>query len=142
MSNSNEKPIETSLNSDQPVVIYDGKCKFCTHQIENLKRLGGRKRLQFISLHAPEVGQRFPNLTYDQMMEEMWVVAPDGRQFGGADALRYLSSQLPLLWPVAPILHFPGTRQLWRWAYKIVAKRRYKIAGKNCDEGGTCSLHR
>lgn len=131
-----------ALETAQATVIYDGLCKFCTGQIDNLRRIGGNKKLRFVSLHDPEVAKNYPDLTYDQMMEQMWVIAPDGRRFGGADALRYLSTYLPLLWPIAPFLHIPGTRGLWRWAYKQIAKRRYKIAGKNCDDGGTCSLHR
>jgi predicted DCC family thiol-disulfide oxidoreductase YuxK len=123
-----------------PMVIYDGQCNFCIAQINNLKRLDLRRTLQFVSLHDPLVARACPDLTYEQLMEEMWVVTPDGAKFGGADALRYLSRKLPLLWPLAPLLHIPGSRPIWVWMYRKVAQRRYAIAGKNCNEG-TCSLH-
>jgi predicted DCC family thiol-disulfide oxidoreductase YuxK len=93
-------------------------------------------------LHDPSVAVDYPDLSYEMLMEQMWVVAPDSRRFGGADALRYLSRRLPLLWPIAPVLHIPFSMPLWRWLYRQIAKRRYRIAGKNCDEGGSCSLHR
>jgi predicted DCC family thiol-disulfide oxidoreductase YuxK len=121
-------------------VLYDGRCKFCIGQIAHLRRLDRRGFLEFVSLHSPEVSVRYPDLTYEQLMEQMWVVAPEGTQFGGADALRYLSLHLPLLWPLVPFLYFPFSRPVWAWLYRLVAARRYRLAGVECDEG-TCSLH-
>ena len=125
----------------QIVVLYDGQCNFCTSQVKNLERLDGKGRLRFVSLHDPVVGRDYPDLSFQQLMDQMWVVAYDGRKFGGADAIRYLSRQLPMLWPLAPLMYIPGTMPIWRYLYRQIAKRRYKIAGRNCDEGGTCSLH-
>lgn len=135
-----ELPDPDSL-SDSDVVIYDGQCEFCRSQVNNLRRLDwGGHRLSFISLHDPRVAQRYPDLTYQQLMEQMFVIDPSDRRHGGADAVRYLSRRLPLLWIAAPILHIPGTARLWRWMYRQVAKRRYKIAGKTCDDDA-CSVH-
>ena len=73
-------------------------------------------------------------------MEQMYVVDQAGRRHGGADAVRYLTRRLPTLWLAAPLLHLPGTARLWRWLYQQVAKRRYKLAGKSCDDD-SCSVH-
>ena len=127
--------------TDADVVIYDGQCNFCRSQVRNLKRLDwGGRRLAFLSLHDPRVGERYPDLTMDQLMEQMYVVDQSGNRHAGADAVRYLSRRLPSLWVAAPILHLPGTAGLWRWLYCQVAKRRYKLAGKNC-ENDACSVH-
>jgi predicted DCC family thiol-disulfide oxidoreductase YuxK len=123
------------------VVIFDGDCNFCRSQVRNLSRLDwGGNRLSFISLHDPRVAERYPDLSHDQLMEQMYVIDRKGRRHGGADAVRYLSRRLPLLWIVAPILHIPGTARLWRWLYQQVAKRRYKLAGKDCKDD-VCSVH-
>lgn len=137
---------------DRDVVIFDGQCNFCIGQVSNLRhldRLG--RRLSFLSLHDPRVAAWYPELTHDDLMQQMYVI--DGRHevyqpahaHGGGDAIRYLSRRLPLLWPVMPLLHVPGTAGLIRWAYKQVAKRRYQIAGKRgdgpvCDSDG-CAVH-
>jgi predicted DCC family thiol-disulfide oxidoreductase YuxK len=126
----------------QDLVIYDGHCNFCCRQIDHLRRLDGRNRLRFISLHDPEVATNYPDLSFEQLMEQMWLIPAEGGRCGGADALRYLSRRLPVLWPLAPLMHLPGAMPLWRYLYKQIAKRRYRIAGRNCEEGGTCSLHR
>jgi len=125
----------------QDVVLYDGHCRFCTRQIETLRRLDGKNRLRFLSLHDSSVATDYPDLSFDQMMAEMWVISIGGVRYGGANALRYLSRRLPILWPVSPWLHFPGSMPFWSWLYRQVAKRRYRIAGRTCDDG-TCSLHR
>lgn len=132
------------------VVIYDGRCVFCQGQVKNLRRFDGRNRLAFISLHDPWVLEQFPDLTHEQMMDQMYLVpATDtgysNQRFGGAAAIRYLTRRLPKLWILAPLLHIPFSLPLWQWGYRQVAKRRYQIAGKQgdsqCDEGGTCHLH-
>jgi len=123
------------------VVVYDGDCRFCTMGVVRLRQLDRfGPRLSFISLHDERVTQRYPDLSHDDLMKEMYVIDTDGNRHGGADAVRYLSRRLPLLWMVAPVLHIPGTAGLWRWLYRQVAKRRYKIAGKKC-ENDTCSIH-
>ena len=86
------------------VVIYDGKCVFCLGQVRNLKKYDGEGRLAFMSLHDPAVADRYPDLTYDQMMEQMYVVSQSGEKYGGALAIRYLSRQLPKLWWAKPCL--------------------------------------
>ncbi|TWU06343.1 thiol-disulfide oxidoreductase DCC family protein [Stieleria varia] len=128
-------------NPDADVVLFDGHCNFCRAGVESLSRLDwGGKRLAFLSLHDGRVAERYPDLTFDQLMEQMYVIDGADRRHGGADAVRYLTRRLPLLWLAAPIMHLPGSAGLWRWLYHQVAKRRYKIAGKSCDNG-TCQVH-
>jgi len=128
---------------DADVVIFDGKCVFCTGQVRNLLKLDGKGRLAFMSLHDPEVERQFPELTYDQMMKQMYVVDSAGNHHGGARAVRYLSRRLPKLWILAPLTHIPFTLPIQQWVYDQVAKRRYKIAnrdGMECDDGA-CAIH-
>jgi predicted DCC family thiol-disulfide oxidoreductase YuxK len=130
---------------DADVVIYDGNCQFCRRQVERLAWLDGGNRLAFVSLHDPVVGQRFPDLTHDQMMQQMYVVDQAGHQYGGAAAIRYLSRRLPRMWVLAPLLHIPGTMPIWRWAYQNIAVRRYRWnqspADQACEEDGACKIH-
>ena len=125
------------------IVVYDGHCKFCTGQVQNLARWDTRHRLAYLSLHDPEVARRFPDLTHEQLMEQMYVVDHRGRRHGGAAAFRYLTTRLPRLYLLAPILHIPCTLPLWQWGYKQVAKRRYLLMGKTADacDDDACQVH-
>ena len=100
----------------------------------------GNNRLAFLSLHDPEVQRYASNLTHDQMMEQMYVVDPQGRQYGGAAAFRYLSCRLPRLWTLAPLMHIPLSLPVWQWLYRQVAKRRYRWNQSAC-ENGSCKIH-
>ncbi|MGV3484428.1 MAG: thiol-disulfide oxidoreductase DCC family protein [Planctomycetaceae bacterium] len=125
------------------VVIYDGECNFCKAQVSRLRMLDRwGHRLSYLSLHDPRVAERYPHLTHAQLMEQMYVVDRSGRAMGGSDAVRYLSRRMPLLWPLMPILHLPGTAALWRWGYQQIAKRRYLLGGRSqeCAEDA-CSVH-
>jgi len=130
-------------NPTADVVIYDGDCRFCTGQVERLARLDGTgKRLAFISLHDPEVARRWPDLTHEMLMEQMYVVDRQGNRYGGAAAFRYLTRRLPWLWILAPLMHVPFTLPLWQWGYGQVARRRYQLLGKtNGCENDACRIH-
>lgn len=138
------KPLPTPRERPQAdIVVYDGNCRFCTSQVENLRRWDTKDRLAYLSLHDPEVATRFPDLTYDRLMEEMVVVDQQGNRHGGAAAFRYLTTRLPRLYPLAPLMHIPFTLPLWQWGYRQVAKRRYRIAGKTGQscENEACEVH-
>ncbi|WP_164100770.1 thiol-disulfide oxidoreductase DCC family protein [Candidatus Laterigemmans baculatus] len=138
---------ELDSHPDADVVIYDGQCQFCRAQVERLagfdrlgRRFGGPPRLTFISLHDPRVRQRYPELTFEMLMQQMYVVDRFGGRHGGADAVRYLSRRLKVLWPLVPILHVPFSAHLWRWLYAQVARQRYRWNKPNCD-GDACEVH-
>ena len=140
MIQQNELP-DPDEYPDADVVIFDGQCNFCKSQMRTLQRLNCcGNRLTYISLHDPRVAEKYPDLTHEMMMEQMYVVDRAGIRHGGSDAVRYLTRRLPTLWLAAPLLHLPGTARLWRWLYQQVAKRRYKLAGKSCDDDA-CSVH-
>jgi len=124
------------------VVIYDGQCKFCRANVAIFARLDRAGRLSFLSLHDEQVYRRWPDLTHEQLMQEMVIVDRHGRRHVGAAAIRYLSLRVPLMWPLAPLLHIPGSMPLWRWLYRQVATRRYLIGGRRveCDED-VCKTH-
>jgi predicted DCC family thiol-disulfide oxidoreductase YuxK len=124
---------------DRDTVLYDGQCRFCRGQIAILRRFDPTGRLRFVSLHDPVVASEFPELSPDDLSREMHVVETTGRSRAGAEAVRYLSRRLPLLWPLAVPLHVPGSLPVWRWLYGVVARNRYRIAGR-CDDG-TCRVH-
>jgi predicted DCC family thiol-disulfide oxidoreductase YuxK len=123
------------------VVIFDGNCRICTAQIRKLAWWDCQGKLAYLSLHDPEVARRYPDLTHDMLMAQMYVVDRQGRRYGGAAAIRYLSRRLRRLWWLAPVLHFPGSLPLWQWLYQQVAKRRYRFGTVQECDGDACRLH-
>jgi predicted DCC family thiol-disulfide oxidoreductase YuxK len=131
-------PIQTATHPDRDTVLYDGQCRFCRNQAAWLRRFDLCGDLRFMSLHDDSARNEFPELSREQLLEQMYVVDTSGRARGGAEAVRYLSRRLPLLWPLAVPLHVPGSLCLWSGLYGFVARHRYRLAGR-CDEG-TCRI--
>ena len=130
--------IITASRPGHDTVLFDGRCRFCRGQIALVRRLDLGRALRFVSLHDAEAGRDFPELSREELERQMYVVDTGGRARGGAEAVRYLSRRLPLLWPLALPLHVPGSLPLWKAVYRFVARHRYGIAG-TCDEG-TCRV--
>ncbi len=137
-------PVSLPSPADRPeadILIFDGECRFCRAQIRRLHAIDTRGRLAFLSLHDPETSRRWPELTYDELMDHMYLVDGSGGQHAGAAAFRYLSRKLPLLWWLAPLMHIPGSLPLWQFIYRQVARIRYRFGRvEECDKG-SCSLH-
>ncbi len=126
---------------DASIVIYDGQCRFCRAQVERLHRLDTRGTLAFLSLHDPAVMRRWPDLSHDDLMQQMYVIDPQGGRHAGAESLRYLSRRLPRLRWLSPLLGIPFSMPLWRFLYRHVARRRYWFGRVQTCEDGACSLH-
>jgi predicted DCC family thiol-disulfide oxidoreductase YuxK len=131
--------IATAVKPERDTVIYDGQCRFCQGQIGMLRRLDLGRSLTFLSLHDADVSRNFPELSPDELMARMYVIDRRGVARGGAEAVRYLSRRLPVLWPLALPLHVPGSLPLWNRLYAWIARHRYTIAG-TCDTHGSCRL--
>lgn len=123
------------------VVIFDGHCRFCTGQVRRLARWDGGGRLAFLSLHDARVARDYPDLTHEQLMQEMVVVDRTGERHGGAAAFRFLTRCLPTLWLAAPLLHIPFSLPLWSFLYRQVAQRRYAMGKTEACDDGACEVH-
>lgn len=133
--------VTISVPPRRDTVLYDGACRFCIGQVGLLRRFDLGRRFDFRSCHEHSVATDFPELSRDELLSQMYVVDTAGGARGGADAVRYLSRKLPPLWPLALLLHIPGTMPLWASCYRFIARNRYRIAGtaNDCDSG-TCKL--
>ncbi len=125
---------------DADVVVYDGDCRICTAQVSKLPWWDCQGKLAYLSLHDPQVQARWPDLSHERLMQEMCIIDHTGKRHWGPEAFKYLTRRLRRLWWGAPLLHFPGSMLLWRPLYRWVAKNRYRLSGRSCEEG-TCSLH-
>jgi predicted DCC family thiol-disulfide oxidoreductase YuxK len=138
-----ERPLPTPAERpDTDVVIYDGNCRMCSAQVRKLAWWDCQHRLAYLSLHDPEVARRYPDLSHDALMKEIYIVDRHGVRHRGAEAFRYLSRRLRRLWWLAPLLHIPGSLPIWQWLYQQVAKRRYRFGRTEQCDNDACEIHR
>lgn len=110
-------------------VLFDGECALCRKSAALLGRLDWLGRLNCQNARDLErLPACEPPLEPAQLLEEMHVVTADRRLvLHGFAALRWLAWRLPLLWPVAPFLLFPGIPALGQRTYLWLARRRYAL---------------
>ncbi len=123
----------------RPVLVYDGRCRFCIRQVRRLeRRLGGRVRLE--SFRDPAVIERHPGLTAAACEQGMQLVLPDGRILSGARAGAELLRLRPLLAPLGWLYYVPGVRQLADALYAVVVRNRFRLGGDVCADDA-CRVH-
>jgi predicted DCC family thiol-disulfide oxidoreductase YuxK len=123
-------PLRFRLASAQPwTVVYDGLCPLCIRSAVILDYLDLRRQLRFVDLEhewATAVAIA-PTLTAERARAAIHLVSPDGQVYSGFTAFRALSRQLPLLWPVLPLLYAPLSGRVGPRLYRLVAASRGRV---------------
>ncbi len=135
---TDQADVTLAPETDGPLVIYDGRCRFCRTQAARLARVAGPT----ITTRAadPDLLTRFPGLTYERCMREIILVAPSGRIYGGAEAItRALYLGRPRLGALGLVYYVPPVGWLANRVYRFVARHRYLLGGKHTAcEGDLC----
>ena len=128
------------------VVLYDGHCRFCKAQMKNLLGLAKPGSIEPVSFQDEGVLERFEGLTWDECMEAMHLVTPEGRVYRGMEAAVRAVVTRPFLGAFAWLYYVPGIRHALDALFRAIAKRRDAIAGREsaaggCDENGASAVH-
>lgn len=102
-------------------ILYDGECRFCRNLAQRFGNIFERRGFRFTPF---ESGPR---------PSEMRVRTTDHRDFGGADAVVFLSSCVWWAMPLFLLAKLPGARPFLHRLYREIAARR------SCDHGA-CQL--
>lgn len=121
---------EITNNSCQAVgwVFYDGECRLCLAWVARLRGILARRRFQIMPLQSPDAARRL-NMTGPVLLTEMRLLLPDGRNFGGADAIVEIARHIWWAWPLWAISRFPGFISIMRAAYRVLAANRHCLNG-------------
>lgn len=128
----------TTTAPGRDTVLFDGECRFCSKAARQLRALT-RGEVDLSSFREDGVLQRFPGITFEAAMAAMQFVRADGRVFSGAEAI---VQAMRTRWFGKPAFAYyvPGIRQIADGVYGLVSRYRFKIAGRQCQDG-TCHLH-
>jgi predicted DCC family thiol-disulfide oxidoreductase YuxK len=106
-------------------VLYDGECSLCTRWARRFDRTLRHHGFALATLQSKRAGN------FD--LSEMRVVTPDGRAFGGADAVIEIARRIWWACPLFALAQIPGVMPLFRAVYRWLAANRHCI-------GGACSI--
>ena len=109
-------------NTDIPLLVYDGECKFCRFWVARWRHLTGN-----LVRYAPssQVASRFPEISPERFETAVLFVEPSGEVYGGAEAVFRTLAHAPrmgwLLWMYRRIPGFPASAE---WIYRFIAEHR------------------
>ncbi len=111
------------------IVLFDGQCAFCRKAVSLLQKLDWLGRFDCQDARNPaNLPPSGDPLDPQRLLDEMHVVTPDRtRAYAGYRAVRWIAWRLPLLWPLAPLLHLPGAVWLGSRLYRWIARNRFKL---------------
>ncbi len=122
---------------DKVWVLWDGSCGLCSWSVQRLRRLDRKRRLVFSQFqNAPSPPMR-PGLE-KRCLRELVVVAPDGRELGGARAVFFALHGTSLGW-LAAWWSLPPFVWLASLAYRSIAGNRGWIS-KRFFKADACGL--
>lgn len=111
-------------------VLYDGDCRFCVRLARCFRPWLASRYFELMPLQTPWVRTRLGLLDSD-LLAGMRLLSPDGKVFGGVDALLAISRHYWWTWPLRQVARLPGTPKLLRLGYEWVARHR-GCAGGAC----------
>lgn len=123
----------------QDTILYDGHCRICRGAAGQLQKLVPSGKVSLASFREPAVLARFPGLSLERCERAMQYIRADGTVYEGAAAI---VQALRHRWygKFALVYYVPGIRQLTNLLYGVVARYRFRIAGKDCGDEG-CAIH-
>lgn len=112
----------------QPILFFDGSCGFCTRSVQWVLRHDRRTTLRF----APLQGQTYAALDLPGKPTDMssLVLLRDGVLFTRSSATVRMLPLLGGIWPLIGALLWLIPKPLRDWGYRLVARNRYRIAGR------------
>lgn len=108
-------------------IEIDADCGFCRRSAGWLKSLDFSGAIAITPVHEPGM----PEMRVRRLS--------DGVVRGGFDGFRMLTSGVPALLPLFPMLWVPGVPPIGRAAYRWIARNRHAMPG-GCHGGGACEL--
>ncbi|HYO65311.1 MAG TPA: DUF393 domain-containing protein [Archangium sp.] len=129
----------TTTPPGHDVILYDGHCRLCIAAAKQFQRLLGDHGTQLRSFREEGVLAAYPGIPLDRCEQGIQLIQGDGRIFEGAEAVVQALGRRPV-GKLLFVYYVPGLRQLADGLYGLVARYRFRIAGRACPDGA-CAVH-
>src|SRR5271170_7746939 len=112
----------TNTVRSEPLLIYDGDCRFCIYWARHWQRLTG-DRVNYAPYQ--EVAAQYPEIPLAAYQRAVQYIAPDGKIANGAEAcfLTLNQSSGTSFW-LALYRHVPGFAVVAEYVYAFIASHR------------------
>jgi predicted DCC family thiol-disulfide oxidoreductase YuxK len=120
-------------------LVYDGHCQFCVDSVRKIKTMDLLDRIQCVDPRGDTgLSSLHLSLTKELALSRIYLVDVFGRLTGGFFAFRRLCFICPMLFPLIPLVYFPGMGVVGSAVYSIIAKNRYFLRRGNVCRSNAC----
>jgi predicted DCC family thiol-disulfide oxidoreductase YuxK len=117
------------MNSDKPVILFDGVCNFCNKMVNFVIRQDRKSVFLFCALQSSTGERLLKEYNIDWKANDSFVVIENNKAHLKSDAALKLYNRLPWYWKWTQVFWiFP--KFIRDWVYNVIAKNRYKWFGK------------
>jgi predicted DCC family thiol-disulfide oxidoreductase YuxK len=111
------------------IVIYDGECGVCNTSREWAEARDRARRLTFVPFQHIDPQVLSPGLNRTMIRRMAWLIAPDGRRYGGARCIYETLKRLPGVWGVIGWLGAnPVISLIAEPFYRVFAANRHRVS--------------
>ncbi len=115
------------VESDHPIILYDGVCNLCTNSVQFVIQRDARKQFRFASLQSSVANKYLGTHNQDRLASMVLIVG--NQVYHQSTAALLTAKRLGGLWPILSVLLLIP-RPIRDMVYKWVAKHRYQVLGK------------
>ena len=109
------------------IVLYDGKCGFCSRWVRYWAGTLERQGFAIASLDELWVAEKI-NTPREELLTDIRLLTADGQLISGADVYLYVTRRIWWAWPFYAIFSLPGLNRLIHLGYRWFARNRYHIS--------------
>jgi predicted DCC family thiol-disulfide oxidoreductase YuxK len=132
-------PTQAPMNEGKLVeVFFDGDCPLCLREVNLLRRLDRRGRVQFTDIAAPDFVAAVTPEEHADFMARIRGRLPDGTMIEGVEVFRRLYAAVGFGALVA-LTRLPGVSHLLDLGYRVFARNRLRLTGR-CAPDGACAV--
>lgn len=120
-------PTTAEFGDGRLILLFDGYCGVCMRFVTWMERRDRGGRIRALPSQTPGLRERL-GLSRAETDGQAWVVAADGRRWGGAAAINRALRELGAWRLVAGVYDVPGLRQAEEFGYRWFARHRGRFA--------------
>jgi len=109
------------------VVLYDGRCGFCSRWVKYWEKTLTRSGFAIASLEEPWVAGKL-EMPHEKLLTDIRLLTADDRLISGADVYLYVTRRIWWAWPFYAIFSLPGFNRLIQVGYRWFARNRYCVS--------------
>ncbi len=119
----------TDISNIRGWVLYDADCRICRRLAHRARRPLERRHFSLEPLQTQWVRERL-QMSERQLLDEMRLLTPDGRCFGGADAVLQIAECFWWTWPIRRLARLKVINRGLHAAYRWFARNRGCASGQ------------